>query len=59
MLSSSRNFSQMFLPDLLEKILSFRGFCRKQKRWKSLDAMSGEYGGWDRTDQHTPNIFPV
>ena len=46
----------MFKPDL-EKILSFKVFCRKQKRWKSLSARSGKYSGWGRTDQPKFNIF--
>ena len=46
----------MFLPDFLEKIvLSFRAFCREQKKIEITK--SGQYGEWSKTDQSKSNIF--
>ena len=54
LISSLISFPQTFSPHRLEKILLFRRFCRKRKRWNSRDARFGE---WGRTDQFKFNSF--
>ena len=49
--------SNVFIWSSAKSFLLFRTFCWELKRWKSLGARSGEYGGWGRTDQLESNIF--
>ena len=55
---SVRCFLQIFPPELLGKhFSSFWTFYSEWKRWKSLDARSGKYGGVSRTKSLNPIFF--
>ena len=54
----AKNCSRRFLQSSRElKIFLLREFCKDWSKWKSEDAMSGEYSRWIRASQPSSNSF--